>query len=423
MDFRENLRLAWSCVRSNRMRSFLTMLGIIIGISAVITITTIGSSLKQSIATSVYEMAGVNTLYAYISSDDYREAEKQELPHITLDDLQLFQQTYQDDIEAVGAEMELGDGVYEAGNGKYELKFSVTGETGSVLKTYGVDTFQGRPISLQDSIDARHVAVVSDAFAKYAFDGKDPIGEKISLKLENGINFDVYVIGVYEYDVNKIGRYSDRGKPLSEVETTIFVPLNYVYDLAGVPKSEREAYFFNVIAKPGKDPDMIIAETEMWFNTNCMEPDSLWYLEVESLEKQLNRITSMLNVITVAISIIAAISLIVGGIGVMNIMLVSVTERTREIGLKKALGARKRAVLGQFLTEAAVLTSLGGIIGVGAGIGLAYFISKVALVPVAISIPAIIISVVFSMLIGIIFGLIPSIKAANLSPIDALRYE
>ena len=120
---------------------------------------------------------------------------------------------------------------------------------------------------------------------------------------------------------------------------------------------------------------------------------------------------------------IASISLIVGGIGVMNIMLVSVTERTREIGLKKALGARKRAVLGQFLTEAAVLTSLGGIIGVGAGIGLAYFISKVALVPVAISIPAIIISVVFSMLIGIIFGLIPSIKAANLNPIDALRYE
>ena len=107
----------------------------------------------------------------------------------------------------------------------------------------------------------------------------------------------------------------------------------------------------------------------------------------------------------------------------MNIMLVSVTERTREIGLKKALGARKRAILGQFLTEAAVLTSLGGILGVGAGIGLAYFISNVASVPVAISIPAIVVSVVFSMLIGIIFGLLPSVKASNLNPIDALRYE
>ena len=120
---------------------------------------------------------------------------------------------------------------------------------------------------------------------------------------------------------------------------------------------------------------------------------------------------------------IASISLLVGGIGVMNIMLVSVTERTREIGLKKALGARKRRILGQFLTEASVLTSIGGIIGVGAGIGLAQIVSKFAEVPVAISGVSIVISVVFSMAVGIVFGLIPSVKAANLNPIDALRYE
>ena len=120
---------------------------------------------------------------------------------------------------------------------------------------------------------------------------------------------------------------------------------------------------------------------------------------------------------------IASISLLVGGIGVMNIMLVSVTERTREIGLKKALGARKSVILMQFLTEAAVLTSMGGIIGVGAGVGLAYLISDVASVPVAISGAAIAISVIFSMVIGIVFGFIPSVKASNLNPIDALRYE
>jgi putative ABC transport system permease protein len=107
----------------------------------------------------------------------------------------------------------------------------------------------------------------------------------------------------------------------------------------------------------------------------------------------------------------------------MNIMLVSVTERTREIGLKKALGARKGVILGQFLTEAAVLTSLGGLIGVGAGIGLAFIIAKAAEVPVSISVPAIIVSVIFSMVIGIVFGLLPSVKASNLNPIDALRYE
>ena len=120
---------------------------------------------------------------------------------------------------------------------------------------------------------------------------------------------------------------------------------------------------------------------------------------------------------------IASISLLVGGIGVMNIMLVSVTERTREIGLKKAIGARKRRILAQFLTEAAVLTSLGGILGVIAGIVLAQVISRVSQTPSAISVPAIIFSVLFSMAIGILFGLLPSIKAANLNPIDALRHE
>ena len=116
---------------------------------------------------------------------------------------------------------------------------------------------------------------------------------------------------------------------------------------------------------------------------------------------------------------IASISLLVGGIGVMNIMLVSVTERTREIGLKKAIGAKKGSILAQFLTEASVLTSIGGIIGVGIGIALAQLISKIASVPVAISSLSIVVSVVFSMVVGIVFGLIPSIKASNLNPIDA----
>jgi len=118
---------------------------------------------------------------------------------------------------------------------------------------------------------------------------------------------------------------------------------------------------------------------------------------------------------------IASISLIVGGIGVMNIMLVSVTERTSEIGLKKALGAKKRRIRMQFLTEAAVLTSLGGIIGVGSGIGLAELISNMMQIPVSLSVPAILIAVVFSTVIGIVFGLVPAIKAANLNPIEALR--
>ena len=153
-----------------------------------------------------------------------------------------------------------------------------------------------------------------------------------------------------------------------------------------------------------------------------VKEDSVKYKSEDTLEKA-KELQKLSSATSKQLLWIASISLLVGGIGVMNIMLVSVTERTREIGLKKALGARKRSILGQFLTEAAVLTSIGGLIGVGAGIGLAYFISRVAEVPVSISVPATIISVVFSMLIGIIFGLIPSVKASNLNPIDALRYE
>ena len=147
------------------------------------------------------------------------------------------------------------------------------------------------------------------------------------------------------------------------------------------------------------------------------------YLNTSSSEIKYRAKNTLENVEKQQLIWIASISLLVGGIGVMNIMLVSVTERTSEIGLKKAIGARKRVILTQFLTEAAVLTSMGGIIGVVAGIAMAQAISKIAQVPVGISIPAIIGSVIFSTVIGVIFGFVPSIKASNLNPIDALRHE
>ena len=141
----------------------------------------------------------------------------------------------------------------------------------------------------------------------------------------------------------------------------------------------------------------------------------------QDMLEQAQQLQSMSESTNAQLIWIASISLIVGGIGVMNIMLVSVTERTSEIGLKKAIGAKKKRIALQFLTEAAVLTSLGGIIGVISGVGLAELISNMMQIPVAISVPAILISVVFSMLIGIVFGLVPAVKAANLNPIEALR--
>lgn len=181
----------------------------------------------------------------------------------------------------------------------------------------------------------------------------------------------------------------------------------------------------NVVVRATSTDDMTKAgedAAEVLNSYLSVSDDSIKY-KGEDLLKQATQIQEISNSTNQQLIWIASISLLVGGIGVMNIMLVSVTERTREIGLKKALGARKKRILFQFLTEAAVLTLLGGIIGVAVGIALAYIISGVSAVPVAISGTAIVVAVLFSTLIGVIFGLIPSVKAANMNPIDALRYE
>lgn len=181
----------------------------------------------------------------------------------------------------------------------------------------------------------------------------------------------------------------------------------------------------NVVVRATSTDDMTKAgedAAEILNSYLSVSDDSIKY-KGEDLLKQATQIQEISNSTNQQLIWIASISLLVGGIGVMNIMLVSVTERTREIGLKKALGARKKRILFQFLTEAAVLTLLGGIIGVAVGIALAYIISGVSAVPVAISGTAIVVAVLFSTLIGVIFGLIPSVKAANMNPIDALRYE
>lgn len=181
----------------------------------------------------------------------------------------------------------------------------------------------------------------------------------------------------------------------------------------------------NVVVRATSTDDMTKAgedAAEVLNSYLSVSDDSIKY-KGENLLEQATQIQEISNSTNQQLIWIASISLLVGGIGVMNIMLVSVTERTREIGLKKALGARKRRILFQFLTEAAVLTLLGGIIGVAVGIALAYIISGVSAVPVAISGTAIVVAVLFSTLIGVIFGLIPSVKAANMNPIDALRYE
>lgn len=281
---------------------------------------------------------------------------------------------------------------------------------GYIMKT-------GRPFLEEDYKNFRKVAILDESAATSLFQDEDPLGKTIEIK---GEPFTVVGVVVksdqFEPVINSMEDYSNyKGNEASGIVylTTSSWCIPYQYD-------EPQ----NIVMKAENTDDMssIGKKCADIVNASVTNTDNIKYKasDVLQIAKEKEELSAATNN---QLLWIASISLLVGGIGVMNIMLVSVTERTSEIGLKKAIGAKKKSILGQFLTEAAVLTSLGGIIGVIAGIILAQAISKISQIPVAISVPAIIGSVIFSMLIGIIFGLLPSVKAAKLNPIDALRHE
>ena len=264
------------------------------------------------------------------------------------------------------------------------------------------------------------MCLVNDAVADSAFGGDDPVGKVIDIQGEP-----FTVIGV----VTSSSAY----EPVINSETDYYMYMSSGTSTGAIyiPDQMWPVIFQydepqNVLLKADNTDDMTsVGKQAVDILDAAIASDSSGSLSYASQDlsqtaSQLQQLTSSSNVMLIGI---ASISLLVGGIGVMNIMLVSVTERTREIGLKKALGAKKRAIRAQFLTEAALLSMIGGGLGVVVGIIMAQLIAFVAKIPVAISIPSIFISVLFSMAVGIIFGLMPSIKAANLNPIDALRYE
>ena len=261
------------------------------------------------------------------------------------------------------------------------------------------------------------MVLLDDTAAQSIFQEEEPLGKVIEIKGEP-----FTVVGVVKKSDSfqpVIQSMDDYNTYSQESYATVFLP-NSCWPIVYQFDEPENAV---VMAKTTEDMSIVGKEAAEIMNQSITNTtDSLSY-KAEDLLERAKSLQDLSRSTNSQLIWIASISLLVGGIGVMNIMLVSVTERTSEIGLKKAIGARKRRILAQFLTEAAVLTSIGGLIGVAAGIVMAKVISQMSKTPVAISVPAIVFSVAFSMLIGIIFGLLPSIKAANLNPIDALRRE
>ena len=417
----ENIRLSFQGIWAHKMRSFLTMLGIIIGIASIISIvSTIKGTNEQIKQNLIGAGNNVTRIQLYHSSDgNYQYSMDEGIP---------------DGIAPIGDEvyqaiLDLPDVVGAAAYTRrpYNTGYFYGNTQLSDCPTYGVDNAyfstcgykikRGRMFVPKDMTDFRPVVILDENAAKSLFQGEDPIGKTIECN-----SIALVVVGVVEQTVKfepVINTMEDYWTYMSSRESgAVFLPrelwpVMYSYDEpeeVAVQVSYTEA-----MSTVGK----AVADLLNTYNTN---QNGIIYKAEDTLE-QAKELQDLSNATNQQLVWIASISLLVGGIGVMNIMLVSVTERTREIGLKKAIGAKKSRILWQFLTEAAVLTSMGGVLGVGTGIGLAEMISRVAETPVAISVPAIIFGVVFSMIIGIIFGLIPSVKAANLNPIDALRHE
>ena len=413
----ENIQLSFQGIWAHKMRSFLTMLGIIIGIASIITIVSTIKGTNEQIKENLIG-SGTNVVEVKLMQDGYEV----EMAYMALP------QGVKVITEETRQELDQLDGVKETTLYNYRswadnIYYNNTSFTGNLygidshyMSVYGYQITNGRGFVEDDYSNHRKNLIVDTKVASGLFDGEDPVGKTMEI---NGEPFTI--IGV----ANKLNTSSPTITSVSEYymyadtsSGSIFIPstawpIVYRYD-------EPQ----NVGVRALSTDDMTIAGNAVaeYLQENQVSTDQYSY-KADSLLEQASSIQALSETSNTQLLWIAGISLLVGGIGVMNIMLVSVTERTREIGLKKALGARRRRIMSQFLTEAAVLTSLGGLLGVVCGIGLAQLMSSIIGTPVAISIPACIVAVVFSMAIGIIFGLVPAMKASRLNPIDALRYE
>ncbi len=413
----ENIRLAFQGIWSHKLRSILTMLGIIIGIAAIITIVSTIKGTNDQIKENLIG-AGNNVVTVTLNQNGYQyDMSWNPLPS----DVRVITEETRQELEAIEGAQRVS--LYTARSYADQLYYQNTQFNGSVygidsnyLSVYGYQVKSGRGFTSADYSHFRKVVLVDTKAVTNLFGGADPIGESIEL---NGEVFTVVgVVALSEEFVPTINSINDYYMYADTSSGSVYMPSAVwptAYQFDEPQHVAIKVENTDVMTAVGKDAADLLTESQI-----ILADSSFDYRSQDMLE-QAQQLQSMSESTNTQLIWIASISLLVGGIGVMNIMLVSVTERTAEIGLKKAIGAKKRRIRLQFLTEAAVLTSLGGIIGVASGVGLAELISSMMQIPVSISVPAIIIAVVFSMVIGVIFGLLPAIKAANLNPIEALR--
>ncbi len=426
MIISENIRFAVSGLKTNRMRGALTMIGIVIGIASIITILTVGNSLNSSVTSSMESM-GANNLTVGVKQKSVSGEVKEngmrfgmgnirsmgEEDYISDEMLEELQNNFGGKIDYIAYTESAGSGT--AVNGSSTANVNVTGVNQGQVECNELTILAGRDFMELDQEKSKKVAVVSDLLVTNLFGGnvKDAVGSLVEVEINNRY-YGYTIIGVYEYESSGFDSSSTE-----DITTDFYIPFGTAKSLTHSGDGYTQ---LTLVTTTGTDTESFMEQAEQFFD-RYYSNNTYYEVSVTSMETLLSTMTDMLSTISVAISIIAGISLLVGGIGVMNIMLVSITERTREIGIRKALGATNGSIRLQFIMESVIICLLGGLMGILLGLALGSGAAETMGYQASPSLGGIVFAVAFSVFIGVFFGYYPANKAAKLNPIEALRYE
>lgn len=402
MEYKELVITSIQSLRRNLLRTALTMLGIIIGISSVILISSIGQSAVKFVTNEISSF-GTNLFQINPGNDAFSGALGGSSDPLTIEDVEALKEANIPNVNLV-APLAFSNRTVESEEEK--LTAFIYGFTPEMNEILNLELYSGE--NLSDSNLNENVAVLGSEIAEKLFGiGVDPVGESVRID-----DTKYKVIGV---------SHSSAALSGSQFNNAVTIPLEVLQtDITG----DKDLPEIDVTVHNPDNLNETIADVEQFLrdHRNIAEGDDSDF-SITSIEETLTMVQTITGLLTALIAGISSISLLVGGVGVMNIMLVSVTERTKEIGLLKAIGAKEKDILTQFLIESVVMSVIGGLIGISIGVSLSLIVSFFAGLPIVVSIPWIIITVIVSTLVGIVFGLYPAKKAASLSPIDALRYE
>lgn len=403
MNIFESIKTALESIKANKMRSFLTMLGIIIGISSVITIVSLGQGGQKAI-TGEFEKLGAASVTVNVSGENAQSTD-----YITLEDVKQIKQKIER-IKYASPAYQLRGTVFSDKKSKNAF---MRGGSPDLAYINNTEIIYGRYFNEKEYEQGTAVGIIDETDAITLFGYADVVGQSIKIG-QNALIKKMTIVGVEKGISSPFGNGGNSGKPI-----IITAPVTF---LSTLQSNEFKISSITVVADSQDNSESVGNGTIKMLESRHNNRGKEIYSADNALAV-LEQINSVLGIFTAFISAVAAISLLVGGIGVMNIMLVSVTERTREIGIRKAVGATTKIILMQFLIESVILSLIGGIIGMILGIVGAEIIGSFAGITPVVSWTAIVGSILFSSAVGVFFGIYPAKKAAELDPIDALRYE